>query len=662
MISADSFAVIMRVGNWYLEQKLTQEAALLFQGLVRLSRERHHLRLNRHRELVVRVLEALLENVALEELSACAVEMCQREKDAVDSVEDRYTSEFYWSYGNACLAAGKAEESRAAFRRCWKLRCKESGPDDWYSQVARVDMVLAELALGERHEQSLVFLRSFVEAAESGRFRQVDQQHVTFFEGIALLKLLMVHQVQFCLAEDYELLILFYHMCQENNDSQFHKSLKLRYACNLLGAYYLELGDFIQSEDWIRKAIEAPFPPELETDATLNRTQLKTSLLLLFDAQNDDEHFLLLADELLEDDTDATLSEEERYRFFAQLNSYYLRNRILVDEDLHEELLQELQAAYINLVENPKPVEDDLSVEYGAYLLSGIMILVQNNVTDLNLQSVCELLRAMETYANLFFFGALQFVMLYLVWGGILLDRNDWKGDMLLRKGLRIASESRIEPQIYAALLRAAAISAARQGKLAVANDLVQQSLSQLTDRWHDFTRYSNDKRLLDALYHTYTMAMMCYSIQRLADHVDSSYETVLRFKSLASLAGRERNRIVRSYGMHSELIQEIQALQNRLAVMETGSLFRNAPADMEMDRAKLRELEAEFSRRFPKGADFTEITTERVLAAIPDESAVIEYYYCGDIECTLRNPVDENGIVQAHDIFDVYLITVNDK
>ena len=107
----------------------------------------------------------------------------------------------------------------------------------------------------------------------------------------------------------------------------------------------------------------------------------------------------------------------------------------------------------------------------------------------------------------------------------------------------------------------------------------------------------------------------------RQSKNIGMTYEQLLRFKVLASLAGRERNRIIHGSAFDTELLDKIQRLQNTAAALESENMLRNTEKDYEELSAELRQAEREFAIQFPQNTTFTEISLGTVQAAIPDYS-----------------------------------------
>ena len=145
-----------------------------------------------------------------------------------------------------------------------------------------------------------------------------------------------------------------------------------------------------------------------------------------------------------------------------------------------------------------------------------------------------------------------------------------------------------------------------------------------------------------------------CYARGR--QFADSAvlYEWILRFKALASLAGRERNRMLQKNTVQPELLERIRKAQNAVAALESENMLRNAEKDYEKQLEDLRNMENEFAACFPENIDFMKISLETVQNAIPDDTAVVEYFLT----------VDQYGQMQSEDrnevpsVFDVYITT----
>lgn len=104
------------------------------------------------------------------------------------------------------------------------------------------------------------------------------------------------------------------------------------------------------------------------------------------------------------------------------------------------------------------------------------------------------------------------------------------------------------------------------------------------------------------------------------------------------------------------ELLERIRKAQNAVAALESENMLRNAEKDYEKQLEDLRNMENEFAACFPENIDFMKISLETVQNAIPDDTAVVEYFLT----------VDQYGQMQSEDrnevpsVFDVYITTKN--
>ena len=159
----------------------------------------------------------------------------------------------------------------------------------------------------------------------------------------------------------------------------------------------------------------------------------------------------------------------------------------------------------------------------------------------------------------------------------------------------------------------------------------MEKALDSLTATWHKYVKYANDSRLLNSLEPAQKIFGGCYAFLRTCIATEDAYERLLQFKMLASLAGRERNRIIHESSADSAVIKKINELQDQLAVLATESIFRVHDVEHEELETELRRYETEFAADFPERAKFKDVTWNLVQEAIPDCSVILEYFFCMD-------------------------------
>lgn len=167
-----------------------------------------------------------------------------------------------------------------------------------------------------------------------------------------------------------------------------------------------------------------------------------------------------------------------------------------------------------------------------------------------------------------------------------------------------------------------------------------------------EYVKYCNDKRLIGIMTFAQRAFLTVYGVLREVIKDDwALYEFVIRNKALASLTGKERNRVIQSGRMDTSLAKKIRAAQDRLAEIEARGVFVDSSADYEAEKEKLREMEAEFAEEFPEDTVFTDITAEAVKRKIPCNSVVVEYSLYFEAE-KADSPNEETEAA-----FDVFVI-----
>lgn len=102
-----------------------------------------------------------------------------------------------------------------------------------------------------------------------------------------------------------------------------------------------------------------------------------------------------------------------------------------------------------------------------------------------------------------------------------------------------------IQPIQKAAIYQSYGTVLCRSGRNTEGFSYLEKSLDEITNVWHPYVKYLNDTRLIMILAPVQMTFHSCYARGR--QFADSAvlYEWILRFKALASLAGRERNRML---------------------------------------------------------------------------------------------------------------------
>ena len=189
------------------------------------------------------------------------------------------------------------------------------------------------------------------------------------------------------------------------------------------------------------------------------------------------------------------------------------------------------------------------------------------------------------------------------------------------------ADSTEVMPVVLADLYTNKAVILFALNEEQMAAESAKKTLECIEKQRCEYVKYCNDKRLVGIMTFAQRAFLTVYGVLREVIKDDwALYEFVIRNKALASLTGKERNRVIQSGRMDTSLAKKIRAAQDRLAEIEARGVFVDSSADYEAEREKLREMEAEFAEEFPEDTVFTDITAEAVKRKIPCNSVVVEY------------------------------------
>ena len=165
----------------------------------------------------------------------------------------------------------------------------------------------------------------------------------------------------------------------------------------------------------------------------------------------------------------------------------------------------------------------------------------------------------------------LRLVLSILAWE---VNRADFAEKVILESA-RSCEDSVIPLSTKASVFQTTATILGKRGKEREALNYLNHALVKIRELWHSYMCYSNDNRLLHILFPTQLLFTCSYAIMRqIENNTWKLYERVINYKALASLAGKEQNRILNSGQIDGGLISNIKAIQDRLAAIETEGIF----------------------------------------------------------------------------------------
>lgn len=623
-ISQDLFYLSNRAADAYERLGYPEMSSLLLENLCTLSRERNN---RSHRELVVRILERLAERAY-----ETAIRIAQSNESFYENTVDQLSGDFYWLYGTAVELMRWYGEAEGLFRKCYHIHRTFHGDDNWYTAVSKREFSAMShiVSNGKNGREALV---QFVDDIEDGKYLYIDRDQLKILEGKTLY-LLLWNQSNITDLDFYDHYLSLYEDICEEYDGSAEPLLKQRLARNLRGGYYFKSGDYIQAESTFLEAIQSDIPDTVTDVITV--PQIKINLLMIYYVQNDVEMARPLLLELLDLIGTEALSVKDEYRVLTLLASLDVQTMSEPDSEELEMFKDLLDDGCMDIIALSSDISDH-AVELTAFVINAVTLVAQNEIAGKEDQSLY--LEALDTIIHeneLFPLDPSQCVMVNLIASIVAMNIGDPREGGFISNAVRLADEAILPLGTRIGVFEQYAYSKKSAGEYDTVTASINKALAYMEDVWKPCVRYMNDDRLIQILSLTQLQFLQLYILLRIVAGPEAAYERILQFKNIASLAAKERNRILHSSQIDEDLLREIRFEQDRIAALETDSMFRENEDDYENARAELRKLESEFARRFPLNNRFVTITYDSVQRSIPDNSVVIEYFFCSfDFERT---------------------------
>lgn len=646
-VSSDLYYLFNMAADYYRQRGWAEQSDILLEYLCFISGKRNSA--ERHRELVVKVLARIGDDGP--------EVVCRIGKDHAGQFEgiiNEDAGNFFWFYASSLSRLKSMEAAGDSFNKCYHIREILYGEDDWYTALAKNEYYKI-VFLCSGCQNGLEELLAFIDQSEGGLYEDIDRENYAAAVGKTLYITLMDKSNLRTMPEYDAYLRLFERICDQCDDT-VDPLLKKRVAKNMRGRYWAEKGDYMQAEMAFQDALHMEKivgVPEIITDA-----RIKSNLLLAYCLQNDNDQAVPLLMELLDliadDEHEGDLTERDIYRVYV--SKIYMEMQSLISLDMKEiGGLKEIVMDTCQDVWKNKSEILEYAGELAVFLLYSILQLIQNECVSVKeqrlfLTALCEI----EKDISVFPLDTGRRVLLYQIMSILAWNLGIPKSEHYIKKSVALLETGILPHDTRASVLHTAATYFGKKGKIDKAIGYIDRSLNELTLAWQSYVRYLNDMRLMQILYPTQMLFRSCYAIFREYADIEAAYEKVLQFKTLASLAGRERNRIL-SYGEYDKnLLDEIRNLQDRIAILETGQMLRDATDEYAETERKLRCLEAKFAQQFPCSHAFADITLNKVKKAMPNNVVVIEYFCCAlDYKIQLpdkKEDTDYTGI-------DIYII-----
>jgi len=640
-VSEDMYYLFTSVSRQLLDIGENETAYRIIEQLCILSRERN--RIERHRDLVVHAISNIFDAASS---VICRISSMDEKHFSGDRSE--YASDFYWFYACSLWKEENASAAGIYFNTCYSIRKELYGEEHWLTALAKrnasiIDYVSSKSVVAREN------LLEFVTRIEEKEYIDMTSHEEIQAETIWFLLNGQFNAV-FELPMYKELIDVYDRICNECEGISNGRISK-RLAWNFRGNYYLQRGEYILAENAFQNALGEK--ENLLAVSVLSDDQIKTNLLVIANVQNDFAAAASVLSKLSDDDDD--LSDTDSLRLYTTIIGNYMQAGVEPDE----EELQDIKDLAHELCEGIIAEDDSLdgtNIAAAMFIYSVAVFFLQNYYADAEEQKLyLESLRIVEKDVLTYTLSVAQRQLIILAEALLAWNLNLPEAEKYINRTLSGSEQAGLPLIVKASINQTAAAFFGRRDKRNTATGLADIAMTYLTEIWHSYIKYANDTRLVNILSPIQIQFSSCYAIVRRFSDVENAYERVLQFKVLASLAGRERNRIAHSIEMDSELVKEIKTLQDRLAELETEGIFREHISEHEKLEVKLRGLESEFARRFPSKAEFKEITWSLVSEAIPDNSVVLEYYLA--LDDFGQTQFEEHLADDELEVFELYFV-----
>lgn len=611
------------MANYCLETSRADELFHIISNLVALSEERNAGDLNKHRAITAQALFYTVEND-----HALTYRICKAQQRYFEGILTPSACRFYWFYAFSLLQLERDEEAFPILKHCYELCLSVEGETSWIGAKSG-SLYHYHLLFSETSEKAEKYLWDLLKKIDSNFYHNMDATAdlVAASTRSVLLKFHLDQQNMRGLLPEIE---RFREYCVSVEETNLNPRLTVRHAENMLAGYFLESGDYLQAADHSLKALNSTPPNGLPADPS--DVLIYTNLLLVYTALNDEDQIRFYAQKL-----DELADEYADDDFVSTRVSFVMSNaarRFEIQPEDQADNLEEMRKQLLELYHEIsryelEPDETDAENTGFAFLVFDLCSSVLDSFTADRDELIR--MRKIVTYfmdrPKIYRFNYAQQCTCYT-----LLTQIEWQLDSpkaleYLSKGLHLVDSISASREARIAILRFAAIVYYTYHHQDRALSMVEDVLTSITAAWKKATAYLNDHRVCQLLSFIQIHFGVCYAILRASVKPEAIYECVLQFKNLPALVGRERNRLLRLAPVNDELKNQIFVKQDQLAAAELNDSLHGTN-NAHRVASELEHLEAIFASQFPENLHFTNISYDRVCEKLPNNSAIIEYFF----------------------------------
>lgn len=412
-------------------------------------------------------------------------------------------------------------------------------------------------------------------------------------------------------------------ICQFYDHIQEEFFFKNRLAKYFRGRFYESTGNIIKAESAYREALDTWAPPE--TNQILSDQFIKLNLLLLYFSQGNYSLAAPILEELLSFIPDGKpgygLLKDDIYKIYTiRYCIYDIYGTGITNKD-KTIIKRQLMEIHQNTIGKGSRMAYDVEVLAG-FVFSSILLL--SGDVDFPGRDYELYMDLAEQLKRESFSPQVKVLMGQAYLQLVKKDRKQM--EEVVNYCVKLAEESGVS-RLKVEIWQTATSFYCEAGKMDMGKQYLHKCLEEIMEIWLSSVCYINDQRLSCDLGDLQFQFSLCYFMMRMAYDIYFSYEKVLQFKKLASLAVKRRNTI-----MHKDWSggkPGFQEVHDEMADREVKSIVQGSPvlyADNDKYLEKLR-AEAEFYEKFPRNVQFADVTWEKFRTFVPDNSAVVEYF-----------------------------------
>lgn len=645
-VTADLFHLVMEICQYFFQEEQSENIGDLLKRLIQKSRERNFL--THHRELVIEVLARWGEM-----FPETGLEICRSESVNFFPENDDYGADFLWFYGCILESLQDMKKAITIFHRCYILREKLYGALNWFTVISKREYNFC-LWIVKKDKNAFQNLKAFIKDTKKENYSSISEEVIDEIKGKTLY-VLLYEMVNAQDLEDFEYYLNLYELICDKYEGCSERYLQKKIAYNFRGNYEISRENYMLAEKAFLQALSADWPEESEL--LLTQAQIKSNLLCIYSLQNDIKKMIPLLQELLEileeDAEYKQLEKRDEYRIYSLMVSLEMQGLWEISEEEINDLRELAYDTCSRIIECSEEIVP-YAKEMAAFLISAVAFLIGDDHTTIEEKELCrKALRVVEANQEFYELSKSQQSLLFYISAVVSWDLKLEDVESYIQKSLEMQEDSRIVSSIQLVVLQFTGLYYAQNHNVAIGKEYIEKTLKKVDSLWRSYVRYLNENRLLQILSPVQEIFTGCYTFIREYETLEYAYEKILQYKALASLAGKERNRILHKHYENTKLLTQIQELQNKIASWETENIFRDASNEYENAENMLRELEAEFSLYFPMDNDFVSITLENVYKNLPEDAVVIEYFTCWQISETENDQEPKN--VSGIDVYIIY-------